>query len=66
MKSWNELSNKEKFIRTLIIIPFAIIACFICYTLFRHRIKAFIAIAIILIVLVWQLVTTFLAWKRDG
>lgn len=63
MKQWNELSYKEKFIRTLIIIPFAIIACIIAYYFFPF-VKAAIAISAVVVTLVWQLVFTYTKWKN--
>lgn len=63
MKLWNELNYKEKFIRTLIIIPFAIIACIIAYYFFP-LVKAVIAIAAVVVTLVWQLVFTYTKWKN--
>lgn len=63
MKLWNELNYKEKFIRTLIITPFAIIACFLC-PFFLRKAYAIMSIITIIVVLIWQLVFTYTKWKN--
>lgn len=63
MKLWNELNYKEKFIRTLIITPFAIIACILC-PFFLRKTYAIMSIIVIIVVLIWQLIFTYTKWKN--
>ncbi len=63
MKLWDELNYKEKFIRTLIMIPFAIIACIIC-SLFLRKAYAIMAIVVVIVTLIWQLIYTYTKWKN--
>ena len=70
---YNKLSPKGKFIRTCICTPILLILLFgTLYFLATHFtlstgfiIKASIAVVLCLIVAVWQLVTTYKAWKDD-
>lgn len=63
MKQWNELNYKEKFIRTLIITPFAIITCILAPTFLRTG-YAIAAILVMSVTLIWQLIFTYTKWKN--
>lgn len=73
MKAYQDLTPKEKFVRTCIIVPisFAILIgiwafCTAHFTLGTSWIVKFaVCTVIIAIVSVWQLITTYKAWKDD-
>lgn len=73
MKNYNDLTPKGKFIRTAICVPI-FWACLIAVWVFLSTyfilgigaiVKLVVASVVIVMVSIWQLVTTYQAWKRD-
>ena len=73
MKSYENLSPKGKFIRTCICTPIMLILLFGTLAFLATHftlsagfiIKASVAVVLCIAVAVWQLITTFKAWKDD-
>ena len=73
MKNYNNLTPKGKFIRTAVCVPVFWAMLIGCWVFFSSHftlgigwiIKYVIIAVIIAAVSVWQLVTTYLAWKQD-
>ena len=73
MKNYNELPPKGKFIRTAICFPVSVIILIVFYLFLNSRfilgsgfvIKYVLAFAVVIVVGIAQLVTTYKAWKRD-
>lgn len=73
MKDYNSLSPKGKFIRSCIasVIFLAILAGFWIFVATHFKlgtgflVKAGIGSAIVVILCIWQIITTYAAWKQD-
>lgn len=65
MKKYNELNYKEKFKRTLLIAPFALLLNIAIYIFLDDRFMAIVYILFLSIVFLLQLIYNYIKWKKE-